>query len=87
MIENITIPDILKKAVGTEKIVFFVKAKKDQPIKNCLSVICFGLFWILVICLIFSTFDWDFFSGDHTVSIKKIPEILYFSFLLSPGVI
>lgn len=87
MIENIPIPDILKEAVGAEKIIFLVKAKKDQPTRNCLHVICFGLFWIFVISLIFSTFDWNFFSGDYTISAKEIPDLLYFSLFLSPGII
>ncbi|AWK03124.1 hypothetical protein HYN56_02370 [Flavobacterium crocinum] len=87
MIENVTIPDILKEAVGAEKIVFLIKAKKDQPIRNCLHVIGFGLFWILVISLIFSAFDWDFFSGDYTISVKEIPDLLYFSLFLFPGII
>ena len=73
MIENITVPDVLKDAIGNEKIVFLVKAKKEQPIRNCLSVIGFGVFWILVICLIFSGFVWELFSGEcSTISIDGI---------------
>lgn len=101
MIENITIPDILKEVVGSEKIEFFVKAKKEQPTKNCLSVIGFGIFWILVICLIFSGFVWELFYGQcTTLSIDGIPTkvcpddlsplkilFIYFCFFISPGII
>jgi hypothetical protein len=73
MIENIAIPDILKEAVENEKIEFFVKAKKEQPTKNSLSVISFGIIWILVNSLIFFGIVWElFFGGCTTLSIDGI---------------
>jgi hypothetical protein len=66
MIENIPIPDIVKKEVGNEKIEFFVKAKKEQPTKNSLSVISYGFFSVLVISLIFSGFVWELFFKECT---------------------
>ncbi|WP_264553673.1 hypothetical protein [Flavobacterium sp. N2038] len=101
MVENIAIPDVLQEALGNEKIEFFVKAKKDQPIRNCWSVIGFGVCWILVICLIFLGFVWELFSGEcTTISIDGIPTevcrddlsplkslFIYFGVFLLPGII
>lgn len=77
MIEDIVIPEILKQEIGNEEIMFLVKAKKEQPIRNCISVMGFGLFWILVISLIFSAFD---------VSSLNTFYIYHFVFIL-PGLI
>ncbi|MEN2414778.1 hypothetical protein [Flavobacterium mesophilum] len=74
MIENIAVPEVMKEALGSEKIEFFVKAKKDQPIKHCWSVIRSGIFWIFVVSLIFSCFVWELFNGGcTTISIDGVP--------------
>lgn len=101
MIENIAIPEVLEEVVGNEKIVFFVKAKKEQPLKNIFSVFRFSIFWIFVISLIFYGFVWELFYGECTsISIdgtltEVCPDDLsplkwffvIYSFFLSPGVI
>ncbi|MFD2910121.1 hypothetical protein ACFSX9_15430 [Flavobacterium ardleyense] len=101
MIENIAIPDVLKQEAGNEKIEFFVKAKKVQPTRDSVSLIGSGIFWIVVVCLIFSGFVWELFYGDcTTVSIGgDLIEVcrddlsplnllfIYFSFFIAPGIL
>lgn len=78
MIENIAIPEILKKEIGNDEILFFVKAKKEQPIKHCISVMGFGLFWMSFISLLFSVFD-------HSSSFYTF--IIFYSFFILPGLL
>ncbi|MBZ4037748.1 hypothetical protein K6T82_23510 [Flavobacterium sp. 17A] len=101
MIEDIEIPEVLKEAVGNEKMEFFVKAKKDQPLRNIFSVFQFAFFWILVISLFFYAFVWELFYGECTsISIDGVltevcPDDLsplkwlfaMYGFFLSPGII
>ncbi|MDQ6472321.1 hypothetical protein RB619_16845 [Flavobacterium sp. LHD-80] len=101
MIENIAIPDVMQKAVGNEKIEFFVKAKKEQPLRNILSVFGFSFVWILVNSLIFYGFVWELFYGEcASISIdgaytEVCPDdlsplrgfFIIYGVFLSPGII
>jgi len=101
MIENIAVPEIMKEALGSEKIEFFVKAKKDQPLRNIFSVFQFSFLWILVISLIFYGFVWELFDGGCTslmvddVYTEVCPDdlsplkgfFIFYGVFLSPGII
>ena len=67
MIEkNHKIPKEIYNHINKSSIKFLVKCEKEQPVRNLISLIRGGLFWIFITGSIFSAFIYELFQGKPT---------------------
>ena len=59
------LPAELESVVGTEKIDFFVFAKRNKPIGQSISMLFFGIFWSAITSIFVVAFFGPLFKGEE----------------------
>jgi hypothetical protein len=65
MIENISLPEDLSIAIGTESKDFATKGKRAQPLKKSISMVLFGVFWLAFTSVFVIVFVGPLFRGEE----------------------
>lgn len=76
MIENVTIPPEMRTVIGQESRDFAVMASRAYPLKVSLSLMVFGIIWLLFTSTFFIAFLSPVFTGEEVeLTVDGIPGV------------
>ena len=91
MIEHVTLPPDLRTVIGSETRDFAVKAARAQPLKISLTLVIFGIVWILFSSIFVAGFFGPLFAGQEVeMTVNGVPTTAgpgHMGPLLMPGII
>jgi hypothetical protein len=91
MIEHLTLPPDLRTVIGSETRDFAVKAARAQPLKVSLTLVIFGIIWILFSSIFVVGFFGPLFAGqDVEMTVNGVPTTAgpgHMGPLVMPGII